>query len=254
MRQGAEHRLLLDGGKHVAAFDAWHEVWAAGTAPSCARMSVSKTSKLLQYINYSKSSFSLLLPPSLFVFHYFGARIEHVQPSFVVICQLTACSFPLRTGMRVTVVDSRQIVGRYPPLLTLSSEAERSCVSCRHPPVVPPCCVGRVRASVCLPSFAVGCGRERLEFIQPLGASSLSSHNAFAMDATRSCTAKMSVILQCSVHGSHCARRFMAFDRHMNLVLGDAEEFRKLPPKKGISEDEVDKVFSPSGDMYCARV
>jgi small nuclear ribonucleoprotein B and B' len=34
-------------------------------------------------------------------------------------------------------------------------------------------------------------------------------------------------------------RRFMAFDRHMNLVLGDAEEYRKLPPKKGKSEDEV---------------
>lgn len=31
----------------------------------------------------------------------------------------------------------------------------------------------------------------------------------------------------------------MAFDRHMNLVLGDAEEYRKLPPKKGRSEDEV---------------
>jgi small nuclear ribonucleoprotein B and B' len=31
----------------------------------------------------------------------------------------------------------------------------------------------------------------------------------------------------------------MAFDRHMNLVLGDAEEFRKLPPKKGRSEEEV---------------
>jgi hypothetical protein len=25
----------------------------------------------------------------------------------------------------------------------------------------------------------------------------------------------------------------------MNLVLGDAEEFRKLPPKKGISDEEV---------------
>lgn len=31
--------------------------------------------------------------------------------------------------------------------------------------------------------------------------------------------------------------RFMAYDRHMNLVLGDAEEFRKLPPKKGSKEE-----------------
>jgi small nuclear ribonucleoprotein B and B' len=28
----------------------------------------------------------------------------------------------------------------------------------------------------------------------------------------------------------------MAFDRHMNLVLGDAEEFRRIPARKGQEE------------------
>jgi small nuclear ribonucleoprotein B and B' len=29
----------------------------------------------------------------------------------------------------------------------------------------------------------------------------------------------------------------MAFDKHLNMVLGDSEELKKLPPKKG--QDEV---------------
>jgi small nuclear ribonucleoprotein B and B' len=33
--------------------------------------------------------------------------------------------------------------------------------------------------------------------------------------------------------GRQIIGRFMAFDRHLNLVLGDAEEYRLLPPKKG---------------------
>ena len=35
--------------------------------------------------------------------------------------------------------------------------------------------------------------------------------------------------------------RFLAFDRHFNLVLADAEEYRKLPPKKGKTEAEVSR-------------
>lgn len=36
--------------------------------------------------------------------------------------------------------------------------------------------------------------------------------------------------------GRQIVGRFMAFDRHMNVVLGDAEEFRQLPPKKGVPD------------------
>ena len=36
--------------------------------------------------------------------------------------------------------------------------------------------------------------------------------------------------------GRQIVGRFMAFDKHMNVVLGDAEEFRQLPPKKGVAD------------------
>lgn len=42
--------------------------------------------------------------------------------------------------------------------------------------------------------------------------------------------------------GRQLVGKFMAFDRHMNLVLGDCEEFRKLPPTKSSkSQDREDR-------------
>ncbi|XP_049936131.1 uncharacterized protein LOC116262830 [Nymphaea colorata] len=38
--------------------------------------------------------------------------------------------------------------------------------------------------------------------------------------------------------GRQLVGKFMAFDRHMNLVLGDCEEFRRLPPVKGQKGEE----------------
>ncbi len=65
-------------------------------------MSISKTSKLLQYINYRK----------------FNSCCQE-SPSFAAT---RACSLSLilNAGMRVTILDGRQIVGRYPRLLDLT--------------------------------------------------------------------------------------------------------------------------------------
>lgn len=38
--------------------------------------------------------------------------------------------------------------------------------------------------------------------------------------------------------GRQLVGKLMAFDRHMNLVLGDCEEFRRLPPKPGMPKEE----------------
>ena len=44
--------------------------------------------------------------------------------------------------------------------------------------------------------------------------------------------------------GRQLVGKFMAFDKHMNLVLGETEEFRKLPPPKGSAEPrEVKRVL-----------
>ena len=48
------------------------------------------------------------------------------------------------------------------------------------------------------------------------------------------------------VDGRHIVGRFLAFDRHMNLVLADAEEFRRLRKKKKTSDTTHD--FDNNGE------
>ncbi|KAJ8646072.1 hypothetical protein MRB53_007820 [Persea americana] len=41
--------------------------------------------------------------------------------------------------------------------------------------------------------------------------------------------------------GRQLVGKFIAFDRHTNLMLGDCEEFRRLPPTKGSKTNEERK-------------
>ncbi|PWA60874.1 LSM domain, Small ribonucleoprotein associated, SmB/SmN [Artemisia annua] len=43
--------------------------------------------------------------------------------------------------------------------------------------------------------------------------------------------------------GRQLVGKFMAFDRHMNLVFSDCQEFRKLPPAKGAKKGEERKTL-----------
>ena len=50
------------------------------------------------------------------------------------------------------------------------------------------------------------------------------------------------------VDGRHIVGRFLAFDRHMNLVLADAEEFRRLRKKKKTSDTNDDNESLNNGE------
>lgn len=86
-------------------------------------------------------------------------------------------------GVRITILDGRQILGRYASADPLALAARAT----------------QMAQAVCQLAFG-GC-----------------------FTATQSKTLSI-------------AFRFMAFDKHLNMVLGDSEELRKLPPKKNQEE------------------
>lgn len=174
-------------------------------------MSVSKTSKLLQYINYRKCCGRRLgmllscLPPTLLI----GSTLKAPW----LLCAAKHRDSPLdavATSLGCRHAGDRH--GRPPDGGQVSSAAAvrmrlHCCMSCSC--VLFPCFI--------LHNLHAGSLAHGQLLTHPLPLTHLPS-----------------------------ARRFMAFDRHMNLVLGDAEEFRKLPPKKGKSDDEVHTAILPA--------
>ena len=51
------------------------------------------------------------------------------------------------------------------------------------------------------------------------------------------------------VDGRHIVGRFLAFDRHMNLVLADAEEFRRLKKKKTSDTNDDNESLNNGEDV-----
>nr|GMC84710.1 small nuclear ribonucleoprotein-associated protein B'-like [Ipomoea batatas] len=80
------------------------------------------------------------------------------------------------------------------------------------------------------------------ELRQNLGRSSLSDPAKMSMSKTSKMLQYINYRMRVTVQdGRQLVGKFMAFDRHMNLVLGDCEEFRKLPPTKGSKEEREDR-------------
>ena len=50
------------------------------------------------------------------------------------------------------------------------------------------------------------------------------------------------------VDGRQIVGRFLAFDRHMNLVLADSEEFRRLPSSKKKTKDDENNTNKGGGE------
>jgi len=188
---------------------------------------VAKSSKLLQYINYRE----------------FAAKVFVIADVCSSRGDIRDCavSGALSKKKVVSVMLSKRANSILPPFSPPSLSS--------LPPLPPPHRYARdcarwaaTRRTVRFVGDLSGCGEktERQKFIahsrrskkkknvrrhrRPLSSLSLFSHSRTPLPAH-------------SPKPNHLKKNsFMAFDRHMNLVLGDCEEHRPLPPRKGEKE------------------